>query len=89
MNLVPEIMARMGIYGMRRLRGGDRLTEVARVMGWSDGRRRNWWRRKRKKKFLQADVRVETRDSKTRKLLIYISASAFFWVFYGNFMSLR
>ena len=80
MNLVPEIMARVGIYGMRRLRGGDGLRGVARVMVWSDGRRRNWWRRKRKKKFLQADVRVETRDSKTRKLWIYISASAFLGV---------
>ena len=81
MNLVPEIMAMVGIYGMRRLRGGDGLTGVARVMGWKDRRRRNWWRRKRKKKFFQADVQVETRDSKTRKLWIYISASAFFGCF--------
>ena len=39
MNLDPEIMAWVEICGMGLIRGVDRLTGVAIVAGWVDGRK--------------------------------------------------
>ena len=71
MNLDPEIMVWVEICGIRGIRGVDRLTGVARVAGWVDGRKlvkevKKVGREERRRRNSRG--RVETRNSKTRKL---------------------
>ena len=74
MNIDPEIMAWVEICGMRGIRGVDRLTGVARVTGWVDGRKlvkevkKEGREERRRKRRINSRGRVKTRNSKTRKL---------------------